>query len=115
VEPLKIAGCDVSAERGDFDGFIDESRHALMLPEKIAGTFKSHGVFTAAKMLSYLESFPSAIAAELDWTVPEVVRGLRTLRTKLKGHVDDALLEPSRPGRFSYGAMNPATYKRNRG
>jgi hypothetical protein len=109
---LTIRPIQSAARRGDFDGTIDESGLALELPEQIASSLKSHGVRTAGEMVSYIEAFPSAIAAELQWTVPDVLRGLENLRKKLRGHVDDAVLNPSTREQHSFGAMNPATYKR---
>ncbi len=113
MQPLTIKPTKSAVRRGDFDGIIDESGLALELPERIASTLNSHGVRTAGEMVSYIEAFPSAIAADLQWTVPDVLRGLENLRSKLRGHVDDAVLDVRTRDRHSFGAMNPATYKRS--
>lgn len=115
MQPLKIKPIKSAIKRGDFDGIIDESDLALKLPERIVSTLKSHGVRTAGEMVSYIETFPSSIAAALEWTVPDVLRGLEGLRSKLSGHVDDAVLNPRKHERHSFGAMNPAIYKRDIG
>jgi Papain family cysteine protease len=111
MEPLKIKSIKSGIKPGDFGAIVDESALALELPEQIATTLQSQGVHTASELISYIEAFPSAIAARLKWTLPDVLSGLEALRGQLKGHVDDAVLSPTKRGPVSYGAMNPATYK----
>ena len=111
MEPLRIKSTKSGFKPGDFGAVVDESSSELELPEQIATTLQSQGIHTATELISYVEAFPSAIAARLNWTLPDVLNGLEALRGQLKGHVDDAVLSPTRRGRTSYGAMNPATYK----
>ena len=112
MRPLEIRPISSFAKPGDFQASIDEASFVLLLPEDVATPLASHGVRNAAEIVSYVESFPSAIAADLGWTVPDVLQALNRLRDQLRGHVDEAILNsPQRP-KHGYGALDPSLLKR---
>ena len=110
VEPLRIKATHCKAQPGDFEAAVEGGY--LLLPEEVADAFASHGLRNASEVLSYLYTFPSAIAADLHWNVAEVLQALDVLRAKLRGRVDDEVVNPPERPRFGYGALNPALLKR---
>ncbi|MGF6809510.1 hypothetical protein OKW30_004636 [Paraburkholderia sp. Clong3] len=90
---------------GDFGAKVTKSE--LLLPEQVAKALSAQGVRTAAEAVSYLQTFPSFIARELNWDVADVARGLEALRRQLVGVVDDAVLRPGQKPSVSYGALDP--------
>jgi hypothetical protein len=111
MRPLNIRPVSSPATPGDFGGSVDKANSVLLLPEHIASFLASHGVHSASEFVSYTESFPSAIAAELDWSAADVVQALSKLRDQLRGHVDEAILNPPQRAKHVYGAFDPALLK----
>lgn len=111
MNPLQIRAADWPAEPGDFRASVHEAS-SLLLPRDVASALASHGVRNAAEFVSYVDSFPSAVAAELNWSVADVLNAVSKLRDQLRGHVDEAILSPPRR-QHGYGALNPSLLKRD--
>jgi len=106
VRPLKITGTPDCAQSGDFHAEVTESE--LRLPQRLANVLTANGIRTAAEAVSFMDSFPSSIAHELQWNISDVATGVNRLRGQLKGVVDDSLLNPPlQIRRRVYGALNP--------
>jgi len=90
---------------GDFGAVVTKSE--LHLPEPIAKILSDQGIRTAAEAVSFLQTFPSSIAKELNWDVADVARGVEVLRRQLSGIVDDAVLNSGSKPSVSYGALDP--------
>lgn len=105
MEQLKIRAAEVPAKPGDFGASV--VGHDLVVPEQVARIFVAHGVRDATGMLSYIDAFPSTVAHDLQWSVSDVLEGLKSLRVSLSGHVSEAFLNPQRPRRRAYGALPP--------
>jgi hypothetical protein len=112
MKPLQIDSCDQVATPGDFAAAIDQANCVLLLPREVAQKFVSHGIRTATDLISYLQTFPSASADDLQWSIADVTRGLERLKEQLRGHVDDAILNPPARADHGYGGRNPADLKR---
>jgi hypothetical protein len=65
------------------------------------------GNATAEALLSLAESFPTAIAVQMDWDVSDVAITRDTLVASLDGVVDDAFLRPLEIPKRGYGALDP--------
>jgi hypothetical protein len=79
----------------------------LLLPEPVARLFHAAGVRNGAELLSYLYSFPGAVAVTLHWTLSDVGVATKALHDQLRGHVDEAILDPPRQPKRTYGALYP--------
>jgi hypothetical protein len=109
MNPLRIKGIPSTWSRGDFGAVVRGSD--LTLPQEVAETFVKHGVRNADDLVSYVQTFPSSIARDLQWDVTDVFHGLTRLRTQLSGYVADDVLNPPQRHAKGYGAMNPARLK----
>ena len=87
---------------------------ALSVPPDVATALGRLSVGNAEELVSYLQSFPSAIASALQWTPDEVSEARQKLVAMLRGKVPDALLDPPPAIRRAYGAMDPSSYGRDR-
>src|SRR5271166_5033479 len=94
MNPLKITSGMSEAAPGNFGATVDASNSRLLIPDDLATALASHGIRTATDFVSYVQTFPSAVAMELNWSVSDVLRGLENLKNQLRGHVDDAILNP---------------------
>ncbi len=112
MKQLTIAASSSESPPGDFAATIDETNSRLFLPRDFANSLASHGIQTAADMVSYLQSFPTAAAEDLDWSIEDVSRGLDRLKDLLRGHVDDFILHPPEHRTHGYGGLNAANLKR---
>lgn len=83
----------------------------LLVPENVASALKRLSVRSAEEFVSYLRTFPSALAQELGWDVSEVVKAREALVNELRGIVSDELLDSPPPRRRGYGALNPASFR----
>jgi hypothetical protein len=110
VISMKLKPARLDFRPGDFGAAVVGGD--LMLPEDIVNVLASHGVRTAAELVSYLQTFPSAVAHELHWTVSDVMKGLTSLGGQLRGYVDDAILNPPQRPKMGYGALDPSTLRR---
>jgi hypothetical protein len=105
IVPLFIRPVRRDAQPGDFGATV--SGTDLILPEDVARTFMAHDVRTAADLLSYIYTFPTAVAEELRWKPADLKRGLARLKGQLAGHVDDFFLNPPAIPARHYGASDP--------
>ena len=103
---LRIASNGKPAARGNFGA--DVAGTTLFLSPEVVSALKSHGVMTAEEFVSYVQTFPTAIAEDLDWDVSDVQRGLAILTSQLRGLIPDDMLDPKDVrGRRPYGALDP--------
>ncbi|PYP87340.1 MAG: hypothetical protein DMF61_10010 [Blastocatellia bacterium AA13] len=82
----------------------------LLVPLEVATVLQDLSVKTADEFISYLHSFPSAIASCLNWDVEDVIVARDELVDQLEGHVAGEILHPVRAKARSYGALNPEIY-----
>ncbi len=94
------------AHPGDLGAHIAGGK--LWLPGEVAGLLARLSIRTAEDLVAYLASFPSAVAAALDWRVEEVEQARAALVHELEGHLDETLLHPAEVGDFPLGAFDPA-------
>jgi hypothetical protein len=109
MDMLRIKAVQSAAQPGNFGAKV--VGRELTLPEKVASAFAAHGVRNATDLVSYLHTFPSAIAADLQWNVADVLRGLDVLSAQLSGLVEDDVLSPPPRPRVHFGARNPMVRK----
>jgi len=106
--PLWIKPVETTTKPGDFGAVVKGQN--LLVPEVIVHAIESSGVRTAADFVSFVDAFPSAMASVLNWSLPEVYRGLNKLRGQLHGHIDARIAKPSRRSKFAYGALRPTAF-----
>ena len=112
MNSLRIKPSKSQASPGDFAAQVTDSN--LLLPESVASALASHGVATAVDLVSYVQAFPSAVAADLKWSIPELTQAIARLNAQLVGHVDERILNPPRRPKPGYGALNPALRQNSR-
>jgi hypothetical protein len=108
--PLKIApdnGLEISL--GDFGVHVTPG--GLRVPERLGVVLRRHNVRTAEQLVSYLRTFPGALAQELDWTIRDLLQAQARLVSKLSGRVEPAILEPASRPMVGYGALDPALFE----
>lgn len=105
-QPLVIEASQESLAPGDLRARI--SGNTIYIPGAAVQEFSRHGVRTAADMLSYLESYPSAVGSAFGWSDQDVAAAADRLRTTLRGKVSDSLLSPEKRTTPPLGARNPA-------
>jgi hypothetical protein len=103
---LAIGRSSSEARPGDFGAKVEGGQ--LLLPGGVVDLFAAQGVRSAAELLSWLEAFPSAVAAEMRWNPTDVGRATARVRALLRNHMDAALMadRPRGPVRV-YGALDP--------
>jgi hypothetical protein len=106
-DPLPLAASEsrASSGPGDLNAAVVDGR--VTLPRDIFDALARLRVRDAEELLVYAESFPSAVAATLHWSVPEVQSGVTTLRRQL-GRPSSSI-DVARP-RPATGAFDPRTY-----
>ena len=102
---MKIKPTNTKANPGNLRARCESG--FLLLPDKVASAFAELGVRNAPELLSYLETFPSAVASKLGWEVTDVLHADKTLRKQLTGCVDDAILFPKAHPQPTFGAATP--------
>ena len=103
---LRIASNDRRAVPGNFGAVVGGT--TLFLPIEVVSALKSHDVMTAEEFVSYVQTFPTAIAQDLSWNISDVQRGLAILTSQLRGLIPDDMLDPKDVrGRRPYGALDP--------
>ena len=110
MRPLMIRSGSWAPHPGDFGSRVADSE--FYVSADVATALESLGVRNSTELLSYLETFPSAIAAKLGWTVPEVQEAAERLKRDLDGHVEAFLLRPTPRRDTAFGALDPANLKR---
>lgn len=93
------------ANKQDFGVEILGSR--LLVPQDLAVALDRLSVRTAEEFVSYLHSFPSTVAAMLNWSVQDVIDARSSLISRLQGVVDEKILDPPKVQRRAYGARFP--------
>ena len=87
---------------------IADGDNILVVSAPLYRTLKSLGIQSAEESLAYLESFPTAIAASMNVSLEEVGGIEKTMRKVLRDHLPDALINPAKHPKMSYGArMTP--------
>ena len=112
MKPLSITGSDSGATPGDFGACVDGANSRLLLPQELSDKLAAHGIRTASELISYLQSFPTAAAKDLDWSTEDLSRGADRLKDQLRGYVDDSILHPPPRPKHGYGGLNAADLKR---
>jgi hypothetical protein len=105
MTPLTIIPAALHAKPGDLGALVQGN--CLLLPEPIARMFLTFGVRNGAELLSYLYSFPGAVAVALQWPLPAVGAAANVLHGQLRGYVDEAILNPTPQPKRVYGAIYP--------
>jgi hypothetical protein len=93
------------ARPGDFSASV--RGNAIEAPEEVYDAARKLSLHDAVQLISFLYSFPSAFAAEMGWTIDDVLRARDRLTDLLRGRIPDALLKPTVVKR-TYGAFPPA-------
>jgi hypothetical protein len=93
------------ANKQDFGVEVLGSR--LLVPQDLAVALDRLSVRTAEDFVSYLYSFPGAVAALLNWSVEDVIDARSSLISRLHGVVDEKILEPPKVQQRAYGARFP--------
>jgi hypothetical protein len=90
---------------GDFRASV--STNQVGLPAALVAPLRAQGATTLSGVISYLESFPSAVASMLDWSVADVERAHLKLVRELaaSGLAVPAAAAKARP---AFGARDPA-------
>lgn len=103
---LMLKPAHLVSKPGQFGAVVGDK--FVLLPVNVARSFAAVGARDVVAALSYLESFPSALAEELHWKLPDVMHAADELRGQLRGHVADGLLDPIEPAEPRvYGAIKP--------
>lgn len=94
---------------GDFNFTIQAEEGKLLIPESLHTALRSVSVTTPAQFVSYVKSFPSAVALLLQWQVPDVIDASERLLEALRGVMPDSLLSPTPNPPPSFGARYPSS------
>ena len=105
IEPLPVPSVP-----GDFGAIVRDDR--LALPVDVARGLAALSIKTAEELLSYLQTFPTAVARQLGWSVDDLDRAVDQLVVALEGHVDVRVLHPEAPVEHGLGALDPASLRR---
>jgi hypothetical protein len=86
----------------------------LRIPYELAGAFKRLAIRTPEEFVSYVLTFPGAVARELSWAPGEVNAAAAGLIRLLRGFVAESLLTPSGRREPPLGARNPNDARPNK-
>jgi hypothetical protein len=103
---MMMAPADTEIGRGDLHATV--SGNKLYVPKAAAQTFGQQGVRTASDLLSYMQTYPSSVAASLHWTAADVSAATDKLRTQLTGKVDISTLDTEQNPTPPLGARDPS-------
>jgi len=98
------------AQKSDFGARV--SGEKLLVPQDVAAVLQKASVRTAEEFLSFVASFPAALARELGWNVEDVRLASDRLRATLQGLVRDEALRPRERFTRGFGALDPELKKR---
>jgi hypothetical protein len=106
--PLIVTPSDSEISPGDLHATI--SGNTILIPKAAAQSFSQQGVRTAVDLLSYMQTYPSAVASALNWSNKDVSAAAEKLRGQLSGKVDRAVLsDPAdNPPLPPLGARDPS-------
>lgn len=94
---------------GDFG--IEVLGDRAHLPSSVADSLSRLVIRSASELVAMVDSFPSAVAQALDWTVEDVRVARARLAETLQGHLSDRLLFPSPRPRPGMGARDPRSFR----
>ena len=99
---------DTEISPGDLHATI--SGNTILIPKAAAQSFGQQGVRTAGDLLSYMQTYPSAVAGALNWSDKDVSAATEKLRGQLSGKVDSAVLRDPKdnPPLPPLGARDPS-------
>ncbi|MBI1317849.1 MAG: hypothetical protein GC168_02735 [Candidatus Hydrogenedens sp.] len=93
---------------GDFGAQVTPGDSpSVEIPEPVLSALGSLSIRSAEELLSYADSFPTAIAASLGWSPQQVQQATQRLKATLHGFVPESLLGEFRPRPMSFGARPP--------
>lgn len=102
-DPLIVTPTAAAVSKGDLNATV--SGNALLVPE--AATFRERGVRTASDLLSYMQTYPTAVAEALHWSSDDVSAATEKLRTQLSGRIDASMLDSQQQATPPLGARAP--------
>jgi len=109
---LKLEPANERAARpGDFNANVTTT--ALEVPEEVWQAAVGLSIHNAAKFVSYLHSFPSALATRLGWRIEDVVQARDLLVHRLAGKLPESILQPPAPVYREFGAFPPSWDAKN--
>jgi hypothetical protein len=91
---------------GDFGASVDPN--GVTLPAALTEPLRAQGAVALLDVVSYLQSFPSAIAAMLNWSAPDVVEATRRFETQLDQLLPGVIPKPRWGTANILGARDPA-------
>jgi hypothetical protein len=94
-----------SSSPGDFHAEVTGEK--LLLPADVVDALATLKVRNAIQFLTYVQSFPSAVAESLRWNVRDVLDAAHHLVAQLRGHIPEQILNPPAPEERRYGALHP--------
>src|SRR5689334_2752513 len=104
--PIIVAPSEDHLTKGDLHARI--SGNTIYIPRSAAQAFSQQGVRTAVDLLSYMQTYPSAVGNALNWSSEDVATATQRLRNELKGKVSEDVLNPrSTDVTPPLGARNP--------
>jgi len=103
VPAVMMTPADTEVGPGDLHATISGNR--LYIPKAAARAFGQQGVRTASDLLSYMQTYPSAVAEALHWSSGDVSAATERLRTQLAGKIDTSETGQATP---PLGARDPA-------
>ena len=102
-DPLIVTPTDAEVSKGDLNATVCGNK--LLVPK--AASFGQQGVRTASDLLSYMQTYPSAVAEALHWSSGDVSAATEKLRTQLTGKVDNSTLDSRQQATPPLGARDP--------
>ena len=102
-DPLIVTPTDAEVSKGDLNVAVSGNR--LLVPK--AAAFGQQGVRTASDLLSYMQTYPSAVAKALHWSSGDVSAATEKLRTQLTGKIDSSMLDSQQQTTPPLGARDP--------
>lgn len=97
---------------GDFRASVQDGK--LCVPTNVATALDELHIADAETLVAHLHTFPSPIAAKLQWTVPDVNTARARLVQTLRPHLDAELLEATNSYAGPLGALDPRDTKKQR-
>lgn len=89
--PIVVAPSEDQLVKGDLHVRISGDK--IYIPRAAAQAFAREGVRTAADLLSYMQTYPSAVGDALSWSTGDVTTATERLRSELRGKISDDLLK----------------------
>lgn len=104
--PLKLKPLPLlSARPGDFGARV--AGDSLLVPKQVLSALETLAIRNGVELVSYVNAFPSSVAAALGWSADEVARARASLVSTLHGVLPDDILNPSPVPLRGFGALPP--------